>query len=115
AFGRWDVRMALDGELLPDLQGPFDRLPRVAPAGLVGSDGLPATPDNIASEVWLPARPDVISVPEPGSVDGPSSITAHEYPVEVAWHGILVDDPDHEWDIVRKVREVLEYMYGDRA
>ncbi|MFC1531299.1 hypothetical protein ACFL5T_03555 [Gemmatimonadota bacterium] len=115
AFGRWDVRVALDPSLLPELQGPFERLPRVAPGGLVGPDGLPATEDCIASEVWLRARPNVITLPEPGSVPGPDTIPASEYPVDVAWDGILVDDPDHPRDIVRKVREVLRVVWGDQA
>ena len=50
AFGRWDVRKALDPGLLPPLGGPFDPLPRCAPGALVGTDGLPASKDNIASE-----------------------------------------------------------------
>ncbi|MFC1559074.1 hypothetical protein ACFL39_00600 [Gemmatimonadota bacterium] len=114
-FGRWDVRMAQDQGLLPDLQGPFERLPQVAPAGLVGPNGLPATPDSIVSEAWLRARPDVITLPEQGSVEGPVTITSDDYPIDVAWNGILVDDPDHPKDIVRKVREVLQYIFGDRA
>ena len=64
AFGRWDVRMARDQSLIPELQGPFDRLPQVAPGGLVGPDALPATRKRIASEAWLRARADVISLPE---------------------------------------------------
>lgn len=112
AFGRWDVRMARDSSLIPALQGPFERLPPVAPGGLVGPDGLPATADRIASEAWLRARPNVITLPEPGSFEGPESVTAAEYPIEVAWDGILVDDPGHPRDIVAKVREVLAYVYG---
>ena len=114
-LGRWDVRMARDGSLIPELQGPFDRLPRVAPGGLVRPDGLPASEGRIASEAWLRARPNVITLPEPGSFEGPDAITAAEYPIEVAWDGILVDDPGHPRDIVRKMREVLSYVYGDRA
>ncbi|MFC1531302.1 hypothetical protein ACFL5T_03570 [Gemmatimonadota bacterium] len=115
AFGRWDVRVALDQSLLPELQGPFERLPRVAPGGLVGPDGFPATEDRIASEGWLRARPNVITLPEPGSVEGSETILASEYPIDVAWDGILVDDPDHRRDIVRKVREVLRVVWGDQA
>ena len=35
AFGRWDVRKALDPSLLPPLGGPFDPLPRYAPGALM--------------------------------------------------------------------------------
>ncbi|MBI4519043.1 MAG: hypothetical protein HY699_24905 [Deltaproteobacteria bacterium] len=42
------------------------------------------------------------------------------YPVRIDWDGILVDDPGpdgnslHADDIVRRVREVLELLFGDR-
>jgi hypothetical protein len=107
ALGRWDVRMARDPSLIPALQGPFERLPRIAPGGLIGPDGLPATLERIASEAWLRARPDVITLPEPGNWAGPDSIPAEEYPIEVAWDGILVDDEGHPRDIVARVRAVL--------
>ena len=32
----------------------------------------------------------------------------NDYPLCINWNGILVDDPDHHDDIVRRVREVLE-------
>ena len=56
AFGRWDVRMALDPSLLPALQGPFERLPRCAPGALVGPDGLPAATEAIARPPALSNR-----------------------------------------------------------
>ena len=33
----------------------------------------------------------------------------------IDWDGILVDDPDHQDDIVRRAREVLEQIWKDRA
>lgn len=115
AFGRWDVRMARDATLLPALQGPFERLPRVAPGGLVGAEGLPATQHDIASEAWLRARPNVGALPLPDSISGSAAITAAEYLIPVAWDGVLVDDEGHERDIVRAVRRVLACVYGNRA
>ena len=116
AFGRWDIRMARDDSLIPELQGPFDRLPQIAPGGLVGPDALPAMRNRIASEAWLRARADVISLPEPGSFAGPDHVTSADYPVEIAWDGVLVDDPGHPRDIIGRVREVLRFVYGpDRA
>jgi hypothetical protein len=41
--------------------------------------------------------------------------SASLYPVPIAGNGILVDDPTHEWDIVRRVREVLRVLWGARA
>ena len=99
AFGRWDVRKALDPALLPPLGGPFDPLPRCAPGALVGSNGLPARKD---------------APPVPLSPGLPVSLSPGP-PVPIAWGGILVDDPTHPSDIVARVREVLALLWGDRA
>lgn len=114
AFGRWDVRAALDPSLLPDLAGPFAPLPVCAPGALVGPDGLPAGTDAIASQEWLRARPDAISAPPEGSVRQPA-IPDSEYPLEVDRDGVLADDPDHADDVVKRVREALELVLGERA
>ena len=37
------------------------------------------------------------------------------YPLSIDWDGILVDDPDHPDDIIRRVRDVLEVIWKDRA
>ena len=37
------------------------------------------------------------------------------YPLCIDWDGILVDDPDHADDIIRRVRDVLEVIWKDRA
>jgi hypothetical protein len=92
AFGRWDVRKALDPALLPPLPGPFDPLPRCAPGALMDADGLPLERDDL---------------PE-------------DYPLPVAWDGVLLDDPQQESnptsrDIVARVRAVLTLLWGDRA
>ncbi len=85
AFGRWDVRYALDPGSLPSLPGPFDPLPVCSPGMLTGSDGLPlaSTPDG--------------------------------YPLPVAWDGFLVDDPGHPRDIVSAVRVVFNLLWPGRA
>jgi hypothetical protein len=118
--GRWDVRIALDPSLAPELPDPFDPLPVCPPGMLVGPDGLPAEPDNIVSEEWLRARPDANTLPPEGSVTKPT-ITDSEYPLRIFWDGILVDDPGlngaqpHWEDIVRRVREVLDRLWEDKA
>ncbi len=81
---------------------------------LVGPDGMPAQRNMIVSEEWLQARPDAITLPAEGSVQAPT-IPDSEYPLTVDWDGILVDDPDHKDDVVRRVREVQELLWGDRA
>ncbi len=112
--GRWDVRITLDLSLTPELADPFAPLPLCSPGMLVGPDGLPGTRDDIVSEEWLRARPDAITLPALGSVQSPT-IPDSEYPLNVNWDGILVDDPDHPDDIVRRVRQVLEFLWGERA
>ena len=113
-FGRWDVRLALDPSLAPALADPFAPLPVCAPGMLVGPDGLPARPGGIVSEEWLRARPDAITLPPEGTVSRPT-IADSEYPLRVDWDGILVDDPDHPEDIVRRVRDVLELLWRDQV
>ncbi len=115
AFGRWDVRFALEITLAPGLPEPFEPFP-VCPLGmLISPDGLPATSGNIVSEEWLRARPSAITLPTEGAVQCPT-IPDEQYPFfPIAWDGILVDDPDHEADIVRRVGQVLELIWGQRA
>lgn len=113
-FGRWDKRVALDPSLAPKLADPFASLPVCSPGMLVGPDGLPAQRDGISSEEWMRARPDGITLPPEESVENPS-IPDSEYPLAVDWDGVLVDDPEHEDDILRRVREVMELLWGERA
>lgn len=83
AFGRWDLRKALDHSLLPDLPGPWDPLPVCPPAMLVGEDGDP-----------------VEEKPE-------------DYALELPMDGILVDDPEHPRDIVDNIRKAMEQIWPD--
>ena len=113
SFGRWDVRMALDDTLVPMLSGPFDCLPPCPPGSLVGPNGLPASSGNVVSKEWLMARPDTS---HPPSVKvSPTVIRDDEYPICINWHGVLVDDPEHRDDLVRRVRETLEIIWNERA
>ncbi len=66
------------------------------------------------SEAWLRARPNAVYLPPTGSVSE-ATIADAQYPVGIDWDGILVDDPEHPDDIVRRVREVLEVIYKGRA
>lgn len=116
AFGRWDVRFALDQSLLPELQGPFEPLPCCSPGMLVGPDGLPAQPGTIVSEAWLQARPNVITLPDAAALDdSPATIPDAAYPLKIAWDGILPDDERHPDDIVKQVRAVLGLLWRERA
>lgn len=120
AFGRCDIRLALDPSLVPGAPDPFEPLPVCPPGMLVGPDGLPAKPGGIVSEEWLRARPDANTLPPDGSVSKPT-IPDSEYPLRINWDGILVDDPGfngnqpHRDDIVRRVREVFDLLWKDKA
>jgi hypothetical protein len=80
---------------------------------LVGIDGLPARQDNIASEEWLSARPNAITLPPEAARS--SRITAAGYPLDIPWDGILVDDPDDIRDILGRLRVALHYLHSDQA
>jgi hypothetical protein len=85
AFGRFDVRLATGARELPGEPEPFDPLPVCSPAMLTGADGLP------------------LEAPPPG------------YPLSFPADGILVDDPGHDRDLTKAVRDVFDVVFGDRA
>jgi hypothetical protein len=74
-LGRWDVRYTTGERASPKLPGPFDPLPSV-PLG------------TLTDEVGLPC------------VNPPAN-----YRVRIEYGGILVDDPGHQDDAVRRVRD----------
>jgi hypothetical protein len=85
ALGRWDIRCATSQRPRPELPDPFAPLPVCSPGMLTGEEGLP-----------LQEAP-------PG------------YPLHLDQDGMLVDDSGHPDDIVRRVRDVLEVLWQDRA
>lgn len=87
AFGRWDIRLAT-GERQPEsLLNPFAPLP-VCPPGMLQNDkGLPARDHEL---------------PE-------------EYPLAVAWSGVLVDDEDNCADVVEQVQSALRVIWKGSA
>lgn len=92
ALGRWDIRYAT-GELpAPELPDPFAPLPVCPPGMLQGDDGLPMS-----------------------KAEGSRLKAEGKYPLDVAWDGILVDDPGHPLDIVQRVQPALTTIWGDRA
>jgi len=86
-YGRWDIRFSTGERQPPRLPDPFDPLPVCPPGMLQGQDGMPAKPEDVPLD----------------------------YPIRIDWDGILVDDPGHEDDIVRRIRGVLEVIWKDRA
>lgn len=113
-FGLWDVRFGIDDSLISPLSDPFDVQPLCPRGMLIGSDGLPAIRGNIVSREWLCARPNINSLPPKGSVQQ-HTIPDSEYPIPVKWDGILVDDPDHPDDIIRRVQDVLQVIWSDKS
>jgi hypothetical protein len=85
ALGRWDIRSATSQRSRLELPDPFAPPPVCSPGMLTGEEGLPLR-----------------EVPP-------------EYPVRIDQDGILVDDSDNPDDIVRRVRDVLEILWQDRA
>lgn len=84
-LGRWDVRLATGEREIPELPDPFAPLPACSPGMLTGPDGLPA------------------SQPPQG------------YPLAVDPDGLLVDDPKHSDDIMKRVQDGLQLLWGERA
>jgi hypothetical protein len=119
-LGRYDIRIARDLALTPLLPDYLSSLPVCSPGMLIGSNGLPAKYGCIVSEEWLHARPNAITLPPEGSVANPT-IPDDEYLLRITWSGILIDDANtddaqtHQEDIVRRVREVLDILWGEKA
>ncbi len=84
-LGRWDVRLATGVKQPPVLADPFDPVPACSPGMLQGDDGLPLT-------------------------QAPTG-----YPFRIDGDGIVADDPDNPDDLLRRVREVLELIWKERA
>jgi hypothetical protein len=87
SFGRWDIRYATGEKESPACLDPFESLPVCPPGMLQNDDGLPVEPQDV---------PD-------------------DYPVDIPWDGILVDDPGHEKDIIARVRKTIEVIWQDKA
>lgn len=73
-----------------------------------GQDAAPVLDAFDASPQSLPA----MLKDETGMV---ASVTPEGYPVRVHWDGIIVDDAEHEDDIVRGVQHALEVFWKERA
>ena len=91
-FGRWDIRYATGERPATELPDPFAPLPVFPPGMLHGDGDLPLSPEA-----------------------GRRLRVQGRYPLDVAWDGILVDDPDHPLDLERRVRAALTVLWGDRA
>jgi hypothetical protein len=91
-YGRWDIRYATGEQPAPELPDPFAPVPVCPPGMLQGDDGLPLSPET-----------------------GRQLRAKGRYPLDVAWDGILVDDPEHPLDLECRVHAALEVLWQDRA
>jgi hypothetical protein len=91
AFGRWDIRFATGEKTVQDLPNPSGPLPLCPPGMLQNRHGLPMTAEDKNDAVL------------------------ENYPLELPWDGILIDDPGHPRDIEVCVRSALEIIWKDRA
>jgi hypothetical protein len=86
AFGRWDVRLASGGRSAPKHRNPFALLPSCAPGLLQDDTGLPLQQEQLDAD----------------------------YPLTIAWNGVLVTDPGHPFDLLGKVQEALTVIFPGR-
>lgn len=86
AIGRFDLRLATGaGSRSEAVASPFDAFPVCSRATLKAASG------------------------------GVLGIPASEYPLQIPFDGILVDDPGHERDITAAVRTVFDRVFGSEA
>jgi hypothetical protein len=118
AMGRFDIRIGLADLVRPS--DVYSARPVCAPGMLVGPDGLPAESGRIASEEWLRAKRDANTLPPERGFQSPV-ISDVNYPAQVAWRGILVDDPGphaaqpHQDDVICRARAVLELLWQEKS
>lgn len=84
-FGRWDIRFTTGEMVLPEPPDPFDALPVCTPGMLQRSDNQPL------------------------------ETTPPNYPVQIEWNGLLVDDADGINDIVKGVQNALQAIWNEQV
>ena len=112
-------RAAAERRLLPDgfssPQQDWFRTVLAVPSG----GGTCGSPLERLCHVIYSTRSRLFPACSPGMLQGsdglPLTTAPEDYPLRIVRDGILVDDPDHTDDIMRRVREVLEVIWKDRA
>lgn len=96
-MGRWDVRYAIDSSLSPNLPDAFSPSIVYPLGSLLDTSGRPAkSPSSLATLC-------------------PKHRQTDEYPINVSWDGILVDDSEHAKDIVNGVVHVFDMVWPDEG
>lgn len=94
-FGRWDIGFATGQKLPPEPSDPFAPLPVCPPGQLQNEHGLPLTPEDVQRL---------------------QSAGQWNYPLDIPWDGLLVDDEDNKADdVIGRLRKVLLIIWKDRA
>ena len=93
-FGRWDLRFTTGEQIAPKPPDPFAPLPVCPPGMLQNAQGLPLTQEDQARL---------------------QAAGSWQYPIDIPWNGLLVDDPGHPLDIEARVQQVLKIIWPDRC
>jgi hypothetical protein len=91
-WGRWDIQFGTGEKSVPKLPDPFAPLPVCPPGQLQNTQGLPITKEEVER------------LNDEGSWN---------YPIQIPWEGIIVDDPGHRLDIETRAHQVLEAISKD--
>jgi hypothetical protein len=86
AFGRWDVRLVTGQRSAPEPPDPFAALPNCAPGQLQDEAGLPLQQGQLAAD----------------------------YPLSIAWNGVLIKDPGHPLDLLGRVQQAIIEIFPGR-
>src|SRR5262249_1780848 len=119
-FGRFDVRFRAFSELITVAISPFARPPACSPGMLLSAEGVPATRIAIAAETCLRNRLNAI-MGQKAETHVVDEIGEEEYPIRVAWDGILVNDnglrgeKPHAKDLAHLISEVFEYVWEQKS
>lgn len=86
-LGRWNISFATGERQPSEPTDPFEPLPVCPPGMLQNDDGMQAEAKDVSAN----------------------------YPLRIAWDGVLVDDPSNQYDIINSIQEVLEIIWKDKA
>ena len=92
-LGRWDIRLATGEKPAPQMTDPCAPLAVCPPGQLQNEQGLPIS------------KEDADRLKEEGRWN---------YPIQIPWDGVLVDDPGHPYDLEDCVHRTLQVIWNER-